>query len=243
MRDQITALGSLQRIDLELRELEDNLERYPREISRYNEELEGIERSIDKAKEELEKIRKKKNAAELKLAKNQDSIRKAEQRLFEIKTYKEYEALQKEIGETKRLNSELEEEILKDMEEVDNLERLIKEKEIELSQKEREYEEIIKGYTSKIDELKYAYEIKKDEKKKVASLVHPDVLSIYERIKTKNGVAVVPARNEVCTGCNMNIPPQLFNEVLMLSRMIQCPNCHRILYYEEETIGELRETA
>jgi len=243
MRDQITALGSLQRIDLELRELEDNLERYPREISRYNEELEGIEKSIDKAKEELEKIRKKKNAIELKLAQNQDSIKKAEQRLFEIKTYKEYEALQKEIGDTKRVNSELEEQILKDMEEVENLEKLVKEKELELSQKEQEYEQIIKDYTSKIDELKYAYEIKKGEKKKLASLVSPEILSIYERIKTKNGVALVPARDEVCTGCNMNIPPQLFNEVLTLSRMIQCPNCHRILYCEEETIGEFQETA
>jgi len=238
MRDQITALESLQQLDLELRELEDNLERYPREVLYYKQELEKLEESIRKDKEELDTVKKRKSATELRLAQNQDSIKKAEQRLFEIKTYKEYEALQKEIGETKRVNSELEEQILEEMEEAERLERLIKENELELSQKKLEYEKIINEHALKIDELKGIYEIKKGEKKKLASLLPPDIFSMYERIRKKNGVALASARNEVCTGCNMNIPPQLFNEVLTLNKMVQCPNCHRILYCEEIFNGE-----
>lgn len=240
MRDQITALESLQQLDLELKELEDDLERYPQEVFRYKQELQKIEDSIHKAQEELDSIRKRKSASELRLSQNLDSIKKAEQRLFEIKTYKEYEALQKEIGEAKRTNSELEEQILKEMEEIEKLEKLTKEKELELSQKEQEYEKIINQHTLKINELKGAYEIKKGEKKNLASLLPMDILSMYERIRKKNGVALAPARNEVCTGCNMNIPPQLFNEVLTLSKMIQCPNCHRILYCEETINGEVQ---
>ena len=235
MRNQIAVLETLQQLDLELGELEDNLERYPQEISRYKEELKSIKESIAKTKEELNGRKKKKMEEELKLAENKDKIKRVEGKLFEIKTYKEYEALQKEVAEAKKLTAELEEEILKEMEAVEGLEVLLKEKENEFAEKENEYEQIINGYNGKINELKSVYETKKQEKKRVTSIVNPEILSMYERIRTRNGVALAPARNEMCTGCNMNIPPQLFNEVLTNSRMIQCPNCHRILYCEETT--------
>ncbi|HEY7534333.1 MAG TPA: C4-type zinc ribbon domain-containing protein, partial [Thermodesulfobacteriota bacterium] len=108
----------------------------------------------------------------------------------------------------------------------------------ELNEKEKDYEKIINGYNKEIIEIKKVYETKKQEKKRVVSIVNPDFLIIYERIRRRNGVAVARARNELCTGCNMNIPPQLFNEVLTNKRMIQCPNCHRILYCEETSESE-----
>ena len=55
----------------------------------------------------------------------------------------------------------------------------------------------------------------------------------YEIVRSKNGLAMALAVDEKCTGCHMNIPAQLFNEVLKLSTMIQCPNCKRILYTQE----------
>jgi predicted nucleic acid-binding Zn-ribbon protein len=240
MRDQITVLEMLQQLDLELGELEDDLEKYPREISFYKEKLENTKKSISKVKEELNQRRRKKMETELLLVENKDKIKKGEGRLFEIKTYKEYEALQKEIGEAKKLSAEIEEEILKDMETVESLEVLLKEKENELTEREKEYEQIINVYDGKISELKSAYETKKQEKKKVILTVNPDILSTYERIRRRNGVALAPARNEVCTGCNMNIPPQLFNEILTNTRVIQCPNCHRILYCEKTDEEELQ---
>src|SRR5581483_8176536 len=223
MRNQIAVLETLQQLDLELGELEDNLEKYPQEMTRCEEELRRIKESVSKIKEELNGRKKK------------EKIKRLEGRLFEIKTYKEYEALQKEVAEAKKLTAEIEEEILKEMESVEDLEALLKEKENELAERGKEYEEVINSYNGKINELKSVYETKKQEKKRVTSIVSPEILSMYERIRTRNGVALAPARNEICTGCNMNIPPQLFNEVLTSSRMIQCPNCHRILYCEEKT--------
>ncbi|MGH7909179.1 MAG: zinc ribbon domain-containing protein [Thermodesulfobacteriota bacterium] len=240
MRDQITALEALQQLDLELRELEDSLERYPQEISRYKEEIENTKKSLAEAKEELNQIRKRRMESESKLFGNKDKIKKSEVKLFEIKTYREYEALQKEIGDVKKANADLEEHILKEMETLEGLEPEIKEKENTLNEKEKEYDKIIDINNRKISEITKAYEIKKQEKKKMVSLINPEILTLYERIRRRNGVVLVQARNELCTGCNMNIPPQLFNEVLTSKRMIQCPNCHRILYCEETTEGEVQ---
>ena len=152
----------------------------------------------------------------------------------------EYEALQKEIGDVKKANADLEEHILKEMETLEGLEAEVKEKENTLNEKEKEYDKIIDIYNRKISEITKAYEIKKQDKKKMVSLINPEILTLYERIRRRNGVVLVQARNELCTGCNMNIPPQLFNEVLTSKRMIQCPNCHRILYCEETTEGEVK---
>jgi len=240
MRSQITALEALQQLDIELRELEDDLERYPQEISRYKEETENTKQSLAKAKEELNQTRKRKMESESKLFGNKDKIKKAEVKLFEIKTYREYEALQKEIGDVKKANADLEEDILKEMETLEGLETEVKEKENTLNEKEKEYDKIIDIYNRKISEITKAYEIKKQEKKKMVSLINPEIHTLYERIRRRNGVVIVQARNELCTGCNMNIPPQLFNEVLTSKRMIQCPNCHRILYCEETTEGEVQ---
>ncbi|MFQ5787424.1 MAG: zinc ribbon domain-containing protein [Thermodesulfobacteriota bacterium] len=240
MRDQIAALGTLQQVDLELKIIEEKLEKYPKEIYRYQEELENSKKSIADAKEELEQMKINKNEMEQQLEQNTDTIKKGEKRLFEIKTYKEYEALQKEISESKLANSSLEEQILQAMEVIENLENHINEKEHELSEKEKESEQAINDYETKISELKQTQESKTREKEKVLSLIKPEILPIYEKIKARNGIAIAPARNEICTGCNMNIPPQLFNEVLTLTRMIQCPNCGRILYCEESMSGELQ---
>jgi predicted nucleic acid-binding Zn-ribbon protein len=43
----------------------------------------------------------------------------------------------------------------------------------------------------------------------------------------------VAVKNGTCQGCNMNIPPQLYN-VLQRGVSIEiCPSCSRIIYWED----------
>ena len=63
----------------------------------------------------------------------------------------------------------------------------------------------------------------------------PFLMNRFAKIsKMNNGSAVVPVINEVCMGCYMNIPPQLFIEVQRAKKMITCPQCSRIIYFEKE---------
>ncbi len=62
---------------------------------------------------------------------------------------------------------------------------------------------------------------------------------LYNTLKEKRrGVGVVNVRNETCQGCFLNIPPQMYNEVQKNNTLIQCPNCNRILYWEENGKGK-----
>ncbi len=240
MRDQILVLDTLQRIDMELGQLEKNLKEYPEKISDYESEIETSRNKLENSKNIREEILKNKSRIELDMAQNDETIKNSEQKLFEIKTYKEYEALQKQIAEAKRNNAELEDNLLEEMEKLEGLEGRISKEEEELAGKENDYSAKIADFKEKIEELKVLYKPKTEEKKKIASGLDRDLLSIYERVKRRNGYVLALAKNEVCTGCNMNIPPQLFNEVLTHSRLIQCPNCLKFLYTEDELKSEAK---
>ena len=71
------------------------------------------------------------------------------------------------------------------------------------------------------------------ERDKVAASVRPDVLKRYGNIRMRRGLAVVSVRNGTCQGCNMNIPPQLYNVLQRGQTVETCPSCHRIIYWEE----------
>ena len=68
---------------------------------------------------------------------------------------------------------------------------------------------------------------------KLAKDVRPDVLKRYSNIRMRRGLAVVSVRNGTCQGCNMNIPPQLYNVLQRGQTVETCPSCHRIIYWEE----------
>jgi len=240
MREQILVLEALQQIDLELSELELHLIDYPNKISALEEELKSSKElllSLNNQKEDLVKVR---TGLENDISQNEENIKKSEEKLFEIKTHKEYQALQKEITETKRLNSDHEEKLLDEMEKIEKLEKEISDKNEKLASMESEYQEKISEYKLELEEIKAVYEPKKQEKEKTVQTLDPEILPLYEKIMKKNGEVLAVAKNEVCTGCYMNIPAQLFNEILTLNRIIQCPSCLKILYCEDEENNEAK---
>jgi len=230
MQDQILGLQQLQSVDVELKEIEINLEEYPKKISSIKDEIKNAAESIKEKKNNLAELEKIKSEIEVKIQNNLDSIKKAEDKLFEIKTHKEYEALQKEIAETKRYNSELEEQVIEKMEdtekltsEIDEEEKNFKANEVSCKEKIDEYELLIKDLNSRLEPVI-------TEKEKILKTISSDILPIYKQVINRNGKALALVENEVCTGCNMNIPPQLYIQVLAQNKIHQCPNCKKILY-------------
>jgi hypothetical protein len=65
--------------------------------------------------------------------------------------------------------------------------------------------------------------------------ISSELLKKYETIKNRsNGLAVVAAWKEVCAGCHMNIPPQMYIELQKDADIQYCPHCNRIIYWEDQ---------
>ena len=62
------------------------------------------------------------------------------------------------------------------------------------------------------------------------------LLNIFNQVKAKqdNLVAIVAVQDAVCQGCNMNIPPQVYNELLRYDSLRYCPSCFRIIYWQDQ---------
>ncbi len=130
MEQRIESLRKLETVDLRIRELTEGLKRYPGEIDSLKKDLLEKEESINLKETTLSELKAQRDGLESSLRSNQESIKKSEERLFAIKTHKEYEALQKEITDTRKENLEIEDRTISVMTEIEETEAaLVGEKE------------------------------------------------------------------------------------------------------------------
>ncbi len=230
MEQRIESLQKLQTVDLIIRELTEGLRRYPDEINNLKKDLLEKEESISLKETNLSELKTQRDNLESSLSSNQESIKKSEERLFSIKTHREYEALQKEITDTRKENLEIEDRTISVMAEIEETETALGEEKENYATLKEQYAQQIAEKEKKIEELEISRKPAEKEKSEILSTVDPKILPLYERIFKKNGMALALAENEKCTSCNINIPPQLYNEILKQAELVQCPNCKKILY-------------
>jgi predicted nucleic acid-binding Zn-ribbon protein len=70
----------------------------------------------------------------------------------------------------------------------------------------------------------------------VATELDAGILEIFKQVKAKQAslVAIVGVQDAVCQGCNMNIPPQVYNELQRCDSLRYCPSCFRIIYWQDQ---------
>ena len=233
MKEQLELLWELQKIDLGLKSIKEEKDRFPKEMKKLDERQKVEKERIHKEKEKIESLEKTRRQKEGQLNLEQEKIKRAEGRMFEVKTNKEYQALLSEIDAVKEANSRMEEEILQVMDEVDDLKK-------DLSKREKEVGvslEKIEAERKKLQERMAHDEKIWDEQMKrreiLSKQIESKLFKLYNTLKEKRqGVGVVSVKNETCQGCFVNVPPQMFIEVQKNNTLIRCPNCNRILFWE-----------
>ena len=65
------------------------------------------------------------------------------------------------------------------------------------------------------------------------SNLSPETNQLFQKIEKKDQLIIVPVSNNVCTGCGLILPVSLVHAVRAGEKIQQCPNCARILYYQD----------
>ena len=154
--------------------------------------------------------------------------------MHQVKTNKEYSALQDEINRVKADNSVIEEAILNIFDQVDIENKgIVAEREI-LKKEDLAMAEEKKVLAASADEVKVEVDNLRVRRNELAVKVDKNILTRYGRISAnKDGLAVVPIIDDSCQGCFGLMPAQVINEVRMKNAIVCCENCTRILYIEE----------
>ena len=232
MNEQLNRLIELQKIDTEIHILRDMINAFPKKITEAESPLKETQLAFSMISQKLEALERKKRDKERSLEDTGEKIRKLKSRTADIKTNKEYQALLHEIESVEKEQWSTENEILTIMEE------------FEATSKQTKSEEAkYKVYKEKIDVLKRKLELERDaaekelhvlkqDRAKIAETVDKESYYLYKTlIEACSGLAVTEAKEEICQGCNMNIPPQLFVELKKNEFISTCPQCRRIIYY------------
>ena len=166
------------------------------------------------------------------LAGVQTRLSKYKDQLMEVKTNKEYQAMQTEISVAELNVRAQEDRLLERMEETDTLAAELKTSEAALKSEEGEVARTKQALEAERSALEQELERTNAERATVSSQLSAPALALFEHVaKHRRGVALSEARDGHCTQCHVRLRPQVFNEVRRNDGLIQCESCSRILYF------------
>ena len=245
MREQLKLLEELQRHDARLQELESVLQSLPQKLAAAEVAISDMEKLLQQESAELtdnENFRRDQEAGHKEV---ESQISKTKAKLTQVRNLKESSAVQREMESAKKQLDTREEEVGKLSQAMEDLRKRIVEHEAKLVQDRKDLAEQQAATKRSMAEIEAQVSDERVAREQAAKRLRPDTLKKYGTIRMKRGLAVVPVKDGTCRGCNMNIPPQLYNILQRGTTLELCPNCNRIIYWSKllEEPGKEKETA
>jgi predicted nucleic acid-binding Zn-ribbon protein len=232
--DELTILLNVQKLDEEIRELEALSRSVPVEIERFQNELEHLGRTCRKKSEKLKELKVKEREKEGQIDDLNSQRNRYEAQLREAKNNVVYSALKQEIGAVDHEIQGVVELAVALMEQIEELEKEIHQEKETLESHEKEFQDketTLLERKRKTDERLGSL---RKEREEIVVLVPEKLRNRYERIRnSKEGLAVVPLKENICGGCFASIPIQRINEIRHEEDLKSCENCGRIIYYKD----------
>jgi len=229
---ELERLIRLQKLDTAADEARRVIAAMPDRLGVIQAQLERTRQDLADAKSRLAASQEARRALEKELSVIQARLTRFKDQLMEVKTNREYQAMQKEIETAQHEVQGFEEKILERMLEADDLTAAVKTADTRLAEAERstaaeqkalEHERVV--LEARLDDTARA-------RQEIVAQVPGDTLAIFEKVsRTRKGIAVAEARDGLCVVCHVRLRPQVLAEVRRNDRVIQCESCQRILYY------------
>jgi len=226
---------------IHLQQIEDAAERARRTIADEPVRQQELAAALEAARQALETERGRlainhaaRRDIEKELAMQQARLSKFRDQLMEVKTNREYQAMQKEIETAQAEIRKQEDRLLERMLEFDEVTLHVKQAEQAYLHDQAENEAERAKLAAQLVEAQTAIGRLAAERTALAATISPPVLAVFDRVlKYRKISAVTPVRGGRCSACQILIRPQTVNELRRNEIIFQCESCLRILYYED----------
>jgi predicted nucleic acid-binding Zn-ribbon protein len=234
MSPSIQALLVLQDRDRRLRGMTEDLDRIPKDESRAKERLAGDEAAVKTARDHLMANEVEIKKVELDVGTRRTTIQRLKTQQFETRKNDEYQALGHEIVRYEKEVDQLETKELEFMERADSLRATLTAAEQALAKTRQRVDEELAALADRKKRIETEAAEVREERARLAAAAPQDQMPLYERLlKTKNGLAIVPAVAGKCTGCHMKLVASTMVKVNSGTEGTQCESCGRLLYAGE----------
>jgi len=242
VNEVIERLKTLQDVLSEKYRVENELRDIPKSLSTKQELLDRLKKQYIEKNQEYESTKRRLNDIRLRMEEAEREREQYEQQMGQIKTQREYEALDKEIQDASDREQTLRRELQREEKVLEEMRHSLEREESMISEQEKELEEeqsrIESDKRSKEDHLA---NLAKQEKELTPGLDEELLFKFDRIIRSKEGEGIVPLRKGVCSGCNMILPRQFVNEVRQGQDIKFCLYCSKIVFFAEDEAGVASE--
>lgn len=233
--NQIQQLVELQKVDDEIHEEEMKLASAPAEIDDLKQRFESLEGRRNIALDKQAHLENQKKRLSNEIDDDSARIKKSKNKMMQVGNAREYNAIIREMDNMERSNRTREEERLTLMEALED------------------HNENLEAIDAEYIELKARLEAKKaslettmaESRDKLAALANKrkhfsadiprPIFSRYEFIRNRlEHPVIVGVEDGICSGCHIAVPPQTFIELQTGQQILNCPNCQRLIFWNEE---------
>jgi len=231
VQEQLQVLKALQALDRDRRELLQQRQLLDGEQAVLQVEVDRVQAMADSLATAIAAGQEERQELLAKLEHERGLAVRAEARLPQIKTQREYLAVLKEVDTAKKQIKELNDLLAAKDRDLAALTADKDEKDGELSvlveQTSARQAEIAATAAS----LDAGLDAQGRQRDNLTQQLPTSLRKRYEMLlERRGGVAVVEARAGACLGCHMHLPPQLFNRLYVAKEVQNCPHCNRLLY-------------
>jgi hypothetical protein len=235
LQKKLEALDTLQEIDLKIDGQQTEKQGLFDKVALLEGQVEESRAAISLLTADRARLEEEKSVLEENLTIETENIARSEVRLKDIKTQKEYQAVSKEVTSAKKLKAEIEEQILQKISLAESLGGEIATKEAQLAEMTGNVAEQKAELQALIDKIEGEIVSDSATRDAAVQLLSPSVVRRYNKLREqRRGIAVVEAKDGICLGCNMNLPPQVYNSLFRCDDLVTCPHCQRMLILRQE---------
>lgn len=226
-------LREIHRLLTHAQDLQTRITQAPKTLLAQQQKVRKQEEILQKAQDELKKLKVATHEKEVQIKTKRQQIEKYEKQLNDITNKKEYDALKHEIANAKAEISQLEDEILAQMEEADQRAAALPPLDKETKQAQADLAEFESSTATRLTAFAEQRQQALGQLPALEATLSPEVLDLYERpVKAKGADALSGVENRTCVACYTDMTSQNYNE-LISGRFVACKSCGRILYPAE----------
>lgn len=232
--ETLKKLMALQTTDSGLDELERLQKGFAKEMTSLDANVTNLKTQVQNEKKALEDLLKGRKTLEIEAGSLDTKIKKYQSQESEVKSNEQFAALKLEIEKSREEKAKTEEKVLECLFKEDAQKLRIQDVSQQLAQAEKKAADDKKAIEVKVADCRKAAAEKQEERKKQLAELPAEAAEGYESLRNHGKkIAVAQVREDMtCSGCNMNIPPQILNEIKKNMALQRC-NCGRYLHVKE----------
>jgi uncharacterized protein len=231
MSPDLERLIRLQQLDMDADARRRTLADLPAALQALDDRISARQGALDAAKARLAENQAARRALDKDLAVVQGRLTKFKDQLMEVKTNKEYLAMQHEISMAQDGVRTFEDKILEGLMAADEIDTEIKAADKALAEEKTKVNEERTARQQQAGKMQGEIAELTSARGKIVAELSREAIALFDFVsRARKGHAMAEARDGHCTACHVRMRPQVFNELRRGDKLWQCESCTRILY-------------